>query len=74
MYFLIKDHAFTDGNKRTGSFMFSIMCDLNNLKPNYKHFTLDQLAVFIEQQKDEDHHEWIRVIAMALFGTLTEVG
>jgi len=43
LYFLIKDHPFTDGNKRTASLVFGVVCELNNLKPNFSEFTLDEL-------------------------------
>lgn len=31
LYFVIKDHPFTDGNKRIGSFMFLLYLKLQNL-------------------------------------------
>jgi len=68
LYFLIKDHPFTDGNKRTAVLVFEILCDLNQLKPNYKLLPLDALAVFIEKTQEEDHHKVIRIIADQLFG------
>ena len=30
LYFIIKDHPFTDGNKRIGSFLFILYLKLNN--------------------------------------------
>src|SRR3989338_3340267 len=67
LYFLIKDHPFTDGNKRTASLVFEVACDINDLRPNFKDFTLDQLAVFIEKIKDDNHQEIIRTISDLLF-------
>lgn len=67
-YFLINDHPFTDGNKRTSTLSFLIACELNNLKPNPIDFTLDALAVFIEKDNG-DHHKTIKAIAKLLFNT-----
>ena len=68
LYFLIKDHPFTDGNKRTASLVFEVVCDINDLTPNFKEFTLDQLAVFIEKVKESNHQEVIKSISSLLFG------
>jgi prophage maintenance system killer protein len=57
LYFLIKNHPFTDGNKRTAALTFEVVCYLNDLEPNYGNFTLDELAVFIEGHKTEDHQK-----------------
>ncbi len=67
LYFLIKDHPFTDGNKRTASLIFEVACEINDLAPNFKNFTLDQLAVFIEKTKEEDHQGLIKAISDLLF-------
>ena len=67
LYFLIKDHPFTDGNKRTASLIFEVVCDINNLTPNFKDFTLDQLAVFIEKIRDDEHQVIIKTIAELIF-------
>lgn len=47
LYFLIKDHPFIDGNKRTASLVFQIFCDINKIKPIFDNFQLDELVVFI---------------------------
>lgn len=67
LYFLIKDHPFTDGNKRTASIAFDTLCLLNNLQPDYEHYPLDKLAVFIEKVQAQDHQMAIKTIARALF-------
>src|SRR3989344_1263782 len=67
LYFLIKDHAFTDGNKRTATLCFAILCELNNLVPQYKGFSLDEVVVYIEKSKDKDYQRVIKVVAMLLF-------
>ena len=69
LYFLIKDHPFTDGNKRTASLVFSVVCDINELVPEFGNGnpTLDELAVFIERVREIDHQSVIRQIAKLLF-------
>lgn len=68
-YFLIKDHPFTDGNKRTAALTFSCICVMNNISARLSEIntTLDQTAVFIEQIREEDHHKVIKSLAELLF-------
>lgn len=72
LYLLIKDHPFTDGNKRTASLVFSMVCDINALSPRYGNGypTLDELAVFIEKIQEQDHQKVIRLISDLLFETM----
>lgn len=67
LYFMIKDHPFVDGNKRTACVAFEVFCDLNNLSPKYRGFELDELAVFIEKIRETDSQKVIKTIAMDLF-------
>ncbi len=67
LYFIIKDHAFTDGNKRTACLTFVTVCKLNDLSPRYSDFSLDELAVYIERTEEADHQKVIRVLADLLF-------
>jgi|SRR3989344_2646158 len=67
LYFLIKDHPFTDGNKRTACLVFKIFCFFNNLEPNFDDFKLDELAVFVERVKEDNHQKVIAVIADFIF-------
>jgi death-on-curing family protein len=69
LYFLIKDHPFIDGNKRTASLVFSILCELNDVSPRFGNLnpTLDELAVFIEKIQEDDHQSVIQQIAVLLF-------
>lgn len=67
LYFLIKDHPFTDGNKRTAVLSFEILCSLNNLEPDYSSFRLDELVVYIEGVKVLDHQSFIKDLSRALF-------
>jgi death-on-curing protein len=67
LYFLIKDHPFTDGNKRTAVVALLILCELNGLELNRKDFPLDALAIFIEKIEEEDHHKVIQTLAKQIF-------
>ena len=67
LYFIIKNHIFIDGNKRTACLSFSIVCDLNNLQPNYRDFTLDELAISLEQYKGKNYQQLIGAVAELLF-------
>ena len=67
LYFLIKNHPFVDGNKRTAVLSFEVICRVNNLNPNYGDFTLDQLAIYIEQTKTSDHQDFIKTVTFLLF-------
>lgn len=67
LYFLINDHPFTDGNKRTATLCFLTVCELNELEPRFEGFTLDQVAVVLEQEKG-DHRLVIKAAAQLLFG------
>lgn len=69
LYLLIKDHPFIDGNKRTASLVFSVVCDINDLSPRFGNGypTLDELAVFVEKVWEQDHQRVIQLIAKVLF-------
>ncbi|MEK7194402.1 MAG: Fic family protein [Patescibacteria group bacterium] len=69
LYFLIKDHPFTDGNKRTASLAFEVVCDLNKLQPDYAGSTLDVWAVFIEKIHEQDHQSVIKMLSKVIFKT-----
>lgn len=74
LYFLIKNHPFVDGNKRTACLSFSIVCELNKLSPKFKGFSLDELAVLLEQSKMKDYHGLIKAVADLLFMDKSEDG
>lgn len=70
LYFIIKDHPFTDGNKRTACLVFEVFCEINGIKPLFpdlEDFALDQLAVFMEKVKVKDHQSFISDISELLF-------
>jgi len=66
LYFIINDHPFTDGNKRTAVLSFKVVCDLNNIIPD-PEIPLDALAVYIENKKVKDYQFFIKAIASLLF-------
>lgn len=66
-YFIIKDHPFTDGNKRTAVLVFLVFCNINKLNLELKNFELDQVAVLIEKIRENDHQKIIRAISRLLF-------
>jgi prophage maintenance system killer protein len=67
LYFLIKDHPFTDGNKRTACLTFEVLCELNELEPNYKEYSLDVMAIYIEKIQEPDHQSVIKMLSEVLF-------
>ena len=67
LYFLIKNHPFTDGNKRTAVLCFEVLCQLNGLQPKYDGYTLDELAVYIERQQTKDHQDLIKRLSKITF-------
>lgn len=67
LYFLIKDHPFTDGNKRTAVLVFIILCEINDLKEPYRQFDLDSLAVLLQKPMGIGHHEVIQIVAEEIF-------
>ena len=68
-YFLIKNHPFTDGNKRTAAVVFNVLCTTNDLRPNFLNLksTLDELAIFIERIQEDNHQAVIHQISELLF-------
>ena len=67
LYFLIKNHPFVDGNKRTAALSFFIVCDLNELEFEYKDFSIDEIVVFLEKQQTNDYQNLIKNVAKLLF-------
>ena len=67
LYFIINDHAFTDGNKRSAVLVFRVLCRKNNLNQKLKDYDLDALAVFLEQLNEKDHQKVIKIVAHSIF-------
>jgi len=68
LYSIIKGHAFSDGNKRIGSFIFVWFLEQNNYHLNNKgnrkisENTLVTLALAVAQSKPDDKESIIRLI------------
>ena len=67
LYFLVKNHPFVDGNKRTATLTFVVLCSLNGRKPRLTDFSLDELVVTIEQIQEDDHQKVIAELTKLLF-------
>jgi len=67
LYFIINGHAFTDGNKRSATLVFRVLCRKNNLNQKLKDYNLDSLVVFLEQLDEKDHQMVIKVVAATIF-------
>lgn len=68
LYFLIKNHPFTDGNKRTAVLSFLVLARLNGCREKLNNYNLDELAVFLERHRTTNHHAFIKLVAQLLFG------
>lgn len=77
LYFLIKDHPFTDGNKRIASLLFVHYLDKNGFlnradgKPLFDDNALVALALLIAQSNPNDRELMIRLI-LGLLGDHSE--
>ena len=67
LYFLIKNHPFVDGNKRTAVLCFMVLCAFNNLHQHLEGYNLDALAVFLEQVNSDDYKKVITIAAQEIF-------
>jgi prophage maintenance system killer protein len=72
LYFLIKDHTFSDGNKRIGSFLFILFLDRNKIlnRPNgekkISDNTLVALALLIAESDPNEKENMIALITNLL--------
>ncbi|MFA5249148.1 MAG: RhuM family protein [Candidatus Paceibacterota bacterium] len=74
LYFIIKDHPFIDGNKRTGSFLFIYFLDKNGYlfksscerKINDNALTVLSLLVAVSDRQEKD--KMIKIITNLLIG------
>jgi len=67
LYFIIKNHPFTDGNKRAAVLVFVALCILNNQPEPRVKYNLGALAVFLEKYQGNDHQNLIKDVAKMLF-------
>lgn len=66
LYMVIKDHPFSDGNKRIGSFLFVLYLQLNKLSTNMNNLGLTSLALLVAESKPEQKDLIIRLIIKLL--------
>ena len=64
LYFIIKDHPFSDGNKRIGSLLFLLFLDMNGLleQSGIKNNGLVSLALLIAESDPEQKDLLIRLV------------
>ena len=67
LFFIIKNHSFVDGNKRTAVLTFLVLCRLNKLEEHLVGYDLDSLAVFLESLQGDDYQDKIKLIAKVIF-------
>ncbi len=65
-YFVIKDHPFTDGNKRIGSFLFLLYLNLQNTPARLNENGLLALALLIAQSDPSQKEVMIHLITNIL--------
>lgn len=67
-YFIIKDHALPDGNKRLAVLFFEIYTQAAELEIKLLHgLTLDQIAISVEQEKKLSVDEIIKILQKIFF-------
>lgn len=62
LYMVIKDHPFSDGNKRIGSFLFVLYLQLNKLNSNINNIGLTSLALLVAESDPTQKDLIIRLI------------
>ena len=67
LFFLIKNHPFVDGNKRTAVLCFLVLCRINSLETHLEGYDLDELAVFLEGVTGDDYQKAILSVAQNIF-------
>lgn len=66
LYFVIKDHPFTDGNKRIGSFMFLLYLKSQNMPIKLNENGLVALALFVAESDPGQKKMIVRLIVNLL--------
>jgi DNA ligase (NAD+) len=65
---IIKDHPFSDGNKRIGSLLFLVYLQINELQLNIDDSGLTALALLIAESDPKQKDLLIRLIVNLLVG------
>jgi prophage maintenance system killer protein len=66
LYFIIKDHPFSDGNKRVGSFMFLLYLQQENMEMSINANALTALALLIAESAPLNKDLMIRLVVNLL--------
>lgn len=66
LYFIIKDHPFTDGNKRIGSFMFLLYLKSQNMPMRLNETGLVALALLVAESDPSQKEMMIRLVVNLL--------
>ena len=67
LYYIVKDHVFNDGNKRTAVLTTVTFCAMNGVEITLPQDLLDALVVVIEDIKDQKSEAFIHTIAGVMF-------
>ncbi len=62
LYFVIKDHPFSDGNKRIGSFLFLLYMEQEGMASRMNETALTALALLIAESAPQNKDLLIRLI------------
>jgi prophage maintenance system killer protein len=71
LYLIIKDHPFSDGNKRIGSFLFMLYLKQEGIAHRFNPQALTALALLIAESAPSSKDLMIRLIMNLLVGTET---
>ncbi len=71
LYFMVKNHPFTDGNKRSGAFAFVWFLKHANILDTHKHTpsSLTALTVLVAESNSQDKDNIIKLVLNLLSGT-----
>ena len=69
LYFVIKDHPFSDGNKRIGSFLFMLYLQQEHMEHTLGPRALTALALLIAESAPTNKELMIRLVMNLLVGT-----
>ncbi len=62
LYMVIKDHPFSDGNKRIGSFLFILYIQINKLPLTIDNLGLTSLALLVAESNPQQKELMVKLI------------
>jgi DNA ligase (NAD+) len=68
LYMVIKDHPFSDGNKRIGSFLFLLYIQVNRLPLKIDNIGLTSLALLVAESNPQQKDLIVRLVVNLLVG------